>query len=107
MTDVTTSNSGAPIHSEFADDEDFAELLQIFGDAIPEKRTLLEQSYQSQNWEQLQSTSHQLKGAGGGYGFPGLSEVAARLEQACKDKDEAAIKLGIEEIIDYLGQISV
>ncbi len=107
MTDLTASNTGSPIYSDFADDADFAELLQMFGDVIAERRSLLEKAYQEQDWNELKSLAHQLKGAGGGYGFPGLSQVAKGLEQACKDEDQAAINLGFAEIVDYLSRISV
>lgn len=106
MTDMTTSNPGSPVYSDFAGDDDFAELLEMFVDAMAEKRALLEEAYQSQDWDQLQVTSHQLKGSGGGYGFPGLTAIAARLEQACKDDDEPTIKLEFAAILDYLSRVS-
>ena len=103
----STVNAGKePVYSSFSDDPDFAELVEFFVDAIPERIELLRESYQKQDIEQLRTTAHQLKGAGGGYGFEELSTHAARLEQACKQNDSDAIADFLEILIGYMGRIT-
>jgi histidine phosphotransfer protein HptB len=93
------------VYSEFADDPDFEELLQLFVDSLPEKRNHLKRSMQNGNLAELARQGHQLKGAGGGYGFYGLTEVAADLESACKTDDAELVGEAVERLIGYLDRI--
>jgi HPt (histidine-containing phosphotransfer) domain-containing protein len=96
-----------PIHSEFRDDPDFQELLEDFVKEVANRRQTLQEAFARGDFDQLKTTAHQLKGAGGGYGFSGLSEVAASLEQSCKQRDNAAIELLLGQTVEYLDRISL
>ncbi len=96
-----------PVYSSFSDDPDFAELIEFFVDAIPERSELLRQSHQEQNADQMKTIAHQLKGAGGGYGFEELSVHAARLEQACKQNDIDSVGESLDILIGYMDRIAV
>ena len=74
-----------PVRSSMADDEDFRELLEMFVEGLQEKKVSMSAAFQQGDMESLRKLSHQLKGAGGGYGFAGVSELAAHLEEACKN----------------------
>ncbi|QDU81911.1 Hpt domain protein [Polystyrenella longa] len=95
-----------PVRSEFADDEDFVELLEMFTDEIPIRRQRLEVAYNAQDIAELKSLAHQLKGAGGGYGYPHLTIISARLEQACKDSVQDEITSQYQELHQYLGRVT-
>lgn len=95
------------VRSQYADDPDFAELIEFFVDAIPERREYLETEFSRGNLEQVRVTAHQLKGAGGGYGFDELSVLAADLEQACQSGNLAEISSSLNLLLAYLGRISV
>lgn len=97
----------SPVRSEFADDPDFDELLEFFVEAIPERVTKLKQSHETGNMSELKTLAHQLKGAGGGYGFPDLSTVAAKLEHCCKAGETAEIGPNLDELLEYLARITV
>jgi len=103
MTDFT--NGKMPVRSEFADDEDFRELLQLFAESVPEKQGALRTLYQKGAVDEIRVCAHQIKGAGGGYGFPGLSAAAAELEQACKTHNADRIARTLDALVDYLGRI--
>jgi HPt (histidine-containing phosphotransfer) domain-containing protein len=105
--DNTMTHTDEPVRSEFADDADFAELLEMFVDSVSEKREALTAAAAAGDVDQLRTLSHQLKGAGGGYGFTGLSAVAAYLEAACKENDETQIDSHTKQLLDYLGRICV
>ena len=107
MTEDGTVSTDSPVYSSFADDDDFGELLEYFLTALPERRNLLEESRRVGNIEQLRTQAHQLKGAGGGYGFPGLSEAACRLEDACHQDNPDVIQQTFDRLIQYLDRIRV
>ena len=81
------------IRSIYEDDPDMAELVRSFVTELALRVETLEQLVSAESLEDLQRMAHQLKGAGGGYGFPQITEVAADLEQALKQgADESVVK---------------
>ncbi len=102
-----TASQLSAVRSQYADDPDFAELIEFFVDAIPERREYLQTEFSRGNVEQVRVTAHQLKGAGGGYGFDELSVLAADLEQACQSGNLTEISSSLNILQNYLGRISV
>jgi len=95
-----------PVRSEFADDPDFAELLEMFLESAHEKRTEIQSAFERQEWDGIRVLAHQLKGAGGGYGFPGLTSVSGDLESACKSKDINQIGETLNSLLGYIDRLS-
>lgn len=58
-------------------------------------------------FDNIRELAHKIKGSGGGYGFAGLSQIAAELEQAAKDSNLEAIKNGLSDIQHYLENIEI
>ena len=98
---------GGPILSELADDPDFRELVSLFVALIPERRETLCRQFAQQDCAALATTAHQLKGSGGGYGFPGLSAAAAELERACKTGERELVATTFEALLAYMDRISL
>ena len=71
-----------PIHSSFEDDPDMLDIVREFAAELPERVQGLETALEEGDCTQIQHLAHQLKGAGGGYGFPVITETAAALELA-------------------------
>jgi len=89
-----------PVYSSLGDDPDLGELVEMFVDEMPSKIELLQTQFDACDWPSLQRTAHQLKGAGGSYGFDALTPWAARLEDAAKQTaSEAEIRRAIEELV--------
>lgn len=107
MIDPRLADAGPPVHSSLADDGDLAELLRAFADTIPQKLETVRALHREGEVEQLRAWSHQLKGAGGGYGFSGLSETAAELERACRANDADRITQAVDRLVDYMNRIEV
>ena len=107
MIDVSLTANTGPIRSTFTDDIDFAELLHEFVATIPEKRSAVRDLERKGALDELRVLAHQLKGASGGYGFPGLSEAAAELEQSCKTRESDHIARAADRIVDYLNRIEL
>lgn len=97
----------APVYSEFQNDEDFRELLEEFAVAIPDRLKSVEMLLAAADWQELSRVAHQIKGAGGGFGFPELSEKASSLEQACKEAVIERIAADAAELIAFARRIRV
>ena len=78
-------NSLPPIVSEFADDPDMAEIVVEFVDGLKDRLACLAEAHSAGDLELVATNAHQLKGSGGGYGFPAVTSVAAKVEQLAKD----------------------
>lgn len=78
-------------HAASADDV-VAKLLAIKLKVIRKLPTYLQNLIHyamTQQWDELQMEAHKLKGVGGSIGFPEITEAAAELETAAKEKDTA------------------
>lgn len=80
-----------PLYSAFAGDPEMGELVEAFIDRVPARRRTLCELFAEGNWNELERTAHQLKGAGGSYGFDELTSAAARLEQVVKSRETLAV----------------
>ena len=72
------------LYSNLAADADLADLVDLFVRELPDRLQCLEQAIVQGDLETLRRLAHQLKGAGGSYGFPALGPPAAQLEQAAR-----------------------
>ncbi len=92
-----------PIRSIYEDDPDMMEIVVEFVGELPQRVADLECYYEAGETSQLQTLAHQLKGAGGGYGFPQITEAAASLEQALKEGvDEGTRKDRFDRLCETL-----
>lgn len=74
--------SHAPIYSPLGADPDFADLVDMYVDEMPERATKLQELYAAAAWDDLRRLAHQIKGAAGSYGFPQITPAAGRLEMS-------------------------
>jgi HPt (histidine-containing phosphotransfer) domain-containing protein len=61
----------------------------------------------SGDFETIRVLGHSMKGSGAGLGFELITGIGAALEQAAKKQDDAAIRNGLEQLVDYLGKVKV
>lgn len=57
--------------------------------------------------EAVRAIGHTLNGVGGGYGFPAISELGARIEVAAAAHETDAAARAVDELADYLGRVKV
>lgn len=107
MFDSAGDRDGAPILSQFASDPDMADLLEFFVGQMPERMRVLRESLDGGAIEDVRMLAHQLKGAGGSYGFPQITECAKRLEREADGADIDAIRRGVDELIDLCNRTTV
>lgn len=68
-----------PLRSSFADDPDMRDIVALFVKELPARIRALETWHRQDDLESFRNLVHQLKGAGGGYGFMPISEQAETL----------------------------
>ncbi len=74
-----------PIGSDLVrQDASFMDIVQEFVDGLSERMAKMEEAVAHSDFEALRVAAHQLKGGGGGYGYPILTERAAELEECAK-----------------------
>jgi len=76
-----------PIESDLArDDASFTDLVQEFVEGLNDRLGDMDRTLSLGDFKALQVAAHQLKGTGGGYGYPSITERAAELEQLAKQE---------------------
>ena len=88
-----------PLRSRFADDPNMIDLIEQFIHRLPRRIVAMRQALANTHHEELRRLAHQLKGAGGGYGYPCLTEGARALEDAAKACDVEAATLALKDLI--------
>ena len=68
------------------EDPSFAGIVVQFVEGLSHRVTTLEEAINARNFESLGIAAHQLKGSGGGYGYPIISDQAAKLEREAKKR---------------------
>jgi len=81
VTRFAPLDAEAPLRSELEDDPDLAELLREFRGRLEDRAVDLEKAHERGDVERLRFVAHQLRGAGGSYGFPQITEAAEALER--------------------------
>ena len=80
-----------------AEDPDLIDLIDRFMSRLPGMRDLIQQAYKQHNEEELSNLIHQMKGVGGGYGYPMLTELCVNIEIQIKDNNEDSLVILLKE----------
>lgn len=92
-----------PLRSQYQDDPDMRDLVREFAAGLPARAAELERLLGEGQLAELSRIAHQLKGAGGGYGFPLITERAAALESSLKQGgDEPRVKERLALLVEAL-----
>ena len=103
VTEVRVSREakqGEPetICSEYADDEDLVELIDEFAAGLEADVESMRKALENGDHDGLRRLAHQMKGAGGSYGYPMLTEAAKAIEEAAKAEDAKAGTLALDKL---------
>lgn len=94
------STSLPPLYSLLADDEGFRELIELYVAEMPGRIERLKNCLDAANWGELQRVAHQIKGAGGSYGFPAISSAGGAVERLIVNKQpEEQVRTATLELI--------
>jgi signal transduction histidine kinase/CheY-like chemotaxis protein/HPt (histidine-containing phosphotransfer) domain-containing protein len=67
---------------DLAEDPEFQALLRQFESELPDKMRHIRITTDKQNWVELRTAVHKLKGLGASFGYPSLSDIAAQIQNA-------------------------
>ncbi|MCP4252243.1 MAG: response regulator [Candidatus Scalindua sp.] len=86
------------ICSEYADDTDLIELIDEFVTGLKEDVESMRKVQEDGDYDGLRRLAHQMKGAGGSYGYQILTEAASALEETAKAKNAEDSTTILDEI---------
>ncbi len=91
--------------SELAADPDLSRLVDQFVGRLDSKVCRMTECLSSNRLDELAKLAHQLKGSGGGYGFPGISDAARKVEEHAKgDSDLGQVRTAVAELTSLCRQ---
>jgi signal transduction histidine kinase/ActR/RegA family two-component response regulator/HPt (histidine-containing phosphotransfer) domain-containing protein len=94
------------LRSTYADDDAMREVLEQFVAELPGHVRKLTHLMESERLEDLRRLTHQLKGAGGGYGFAGITEYAARAEKGIKTQATIdQVRADVNELVGLIRSV--
>jgi HPt (histidine-containing phosphotransfer) domain-containing protein len=103
-----STQQSTPIYSLLADDPDLHEIVKMFVDEMPTRINQLMSEFIAKNWDDLERTAHQLRGAAGSYGFGEVTPAAGKLEQSVREKlPEEEIQQSLVDLIDLCQRMAI
>jgi CheY-like chemotaxis protein/HPt (histidine-containing phosphotransfer) domain-containing protein len=92
--------------SELADDPDMREIIEQYVSRLPDQVRKMHELLAHNDLENLGRLAHQLKGSGGGYGFPQLTALASAANRSIREADPIdAIRRQLDALVNYIRQI--
>lgn len=59
------------------------------------------------DFDTIRTLGHSMKGAGGGFGFPGITDIGKTLEDSAKAADAEQIQRGLDALAVYMNSVEV
>jgi HPt (histidine-containing phosphotransfer) domain-containing protein len=88
-------------------DPEIADLIPKFLDNRQKDIVAIELALAQNDFQTIRLLGHSMKGAGGGYGFDGVTEIGKNLEEAAIEENSDGIRKGIVELAEYLRNVEV
>lgn len=108
MTQSDGQQPKHPLPSELVlEDASFADLVEEFLGEMPGRLAQIDGAMKASDFDGVRRCAHQLKGSGGGYGYPALTELAARIEQDALAQQLEACRRGINELQELTARMVV
>ena len=67
----------------------------------------LQKALAVEDFETLRLLGHRMRGDGGGYGFPMISDIGHALEKAALEKNRQSVTACVEALVTYLDRVEV
>lgn len=97
-----------PISSDLArEDKIFGSIVTQFVDGLSDRIDAMGKALDDDDFAALYNAAHQLKGTGGGYGYPLLSQRAAQLERHARNAALNDCRRAFAELKDVCARIVV
>ncbi|MFH0982317.1 MAG: Hpt domain-containing protein [Planctomycetota bacterium] len=88
-------------------DESFADLVQNFVTGLDGRTADMEKALMNGDFQMLKRLAHQLKGSGGGYGYPALTHLAAEVELQALFETLPECQRALDELKDLISRVVV
>ncbi len=88
-------------------DPEIKEIIPMFLENRRKDVEAIGEALKKKNLEAVRRLGHQMKGAGGGYGFDGISKIGADLEVCAMQADAKGAQKALRELEDYLRRVVV
>ena len=92
------ADHSAILPSGDTNDAAFMELVSLFVDGLKDRMARARQYTDAENWSDLRSEVHDLKGMGGGFGYPQLSKHAGVMEFAIAKGNHDEVRALMDEL---------
>jgi signal transduction histidine kinase/CheY-like chemotaxis protein/HPt (histidine-containing phosphotransfer) domain-containing protein len=98
--DPPTAQPGMTLHSELPGDDDAQQFLPEFVGVLPAKVEAMVALLREVELARLSEIIHQLKGSGGMYGFPQITQQAAEAERRIRHAEPLEqVRRGVEDLV--------
>jgi HPt (histidine-containing phosphotransfer) domain-containing protein len=88
-------------------DKDLKELIPVFMDSRRKNIKELKEALQEDDFERIKQIGHDIKGAGGGYGFEEVTNLGKKLGEAADERKLSRIKELITKLENYLEEVEI
>lgn len=102
----TTLTANNEYFSTLANDPELRELVEMFAGEMPERMLSLRDAAERGEWPEVARFAHQIKGAGGSYGFHQLTPFAAHAELVAKTaRSPLEIRAAVELLCEACSRV--
>lgn len=88
-------------------DPDFEDLIPFFLESRRKEIGIIRKCILVSNLAEAQRLGHGMKGAGAGYGFPEISAIGRKIEEAAKNGDTAGLEEALDMLDEYLSVVEI
>lgn len=88
-------------------DADLEDLVPEFLENRQQDIGTMTEALTRQDFDVIRRLGHSMKGAGGGYGFEGITDIGRAIEEAARVQDAGEIRRAIDELASYLERVEV
>ena len=81
MSSDNSTASDALVSQIIVEDPDLRDIVEEFVGELNDRLCEIRSAYEQLDWDHLTTLAHRLKGAGGSYGYPDISQVCADMEK--------------------------
>lgn len=108
LADEDKKKPDNPIPSDLvSQDASFADLVQEFVDGLDQRMEDMNKALTEGDFQSIKHLAHQLKGSGGGYGYPSLTKLASEIEQHSLAEAIPACQQGLDELKVMISRVVV
>ena len=99
-----TGDAGGTYGPGLEFDADLFELAEDFIESLPGRLQSMRHASEQEDWQDLADEAHKLKGIAGSFGFRGITERAAGIEQQVKQNNHGPLNAMLRELEGLCGQ---